>query len=116
MKRITTLFISLILILSFSMFFPHDVYADELSGEIEVLINVNPSEMTKYKNAFEKKYPNVTVHYTTYYDYDSEVQKRVESGNYGDVLYIPSFFPVFPFRIISNPSAMLMTFPKNMIL
>lgn len=55
MKRITTLFISLILILSFSMFFPHDVYADELSGEIEVLINVNPSEMTKYKNAFEKK-------------------------------------------------------------
>ena len=80
MKRITTLFISLILILSFSMFFPHDVYADELSGEIEVLINVNPSEMTKYKNAFEKKYPNVTVHYTTYYDYDSEVQKESNPG------------------------------------
>ena len=97
MKRISTIFTILILILSLDLFTPHKVNAEELNGEIEVLINVNASEMEKYKKAFEKKYPNVTVHYTTYYDYDLELQKRVESGNYGDVIYIPSFFANQPF-------------------
>lgn len=92
MKRISTLFTTFILLLSICLLIPHPVRAAELNGEIEVLINVNASEMEKYKKAFEKKYPNVTVHYTTYYDYDPEVQKRIETGDYGDVLYIPSFF------------------------
>lgn len=92
MKRILSLFIAFILIIiSFSLFFPQNVCAEELSGEIEVLIHVNINEMQKYKKAFEKKYPNVTVKYTTYYDYDTEVQKRIDSNDYGDVLFIPSF-------------------------
>lgn len=103
MKRISTLFTLLILILSFILFFPQNIHAEELSGEIEVLIHVNASEMDKYKKAFEKKYPNVTVHYTTYYDYEAELQKRIESGDYGDVLYIPSFFANLPFQDYLEP-------------
>lgn len=76
---------------------PYSVRAGELSGELEVLINVNESEMLKYKQAFEKKYPNVTVKYTTYHDYDTKVKERMETGDYGDVLYVPSFFSSMEF-------------------
>lgn len=103
MKRFSSSLIIFLLILSFTLFLPHNVCAEELSGEIEVLINVNASEMEKYKSAFEKKHPNVTVHYTTYHDYDSEVQKRINSGDYGDVLYIPSFFADLPFQDYLEP-------------
>ena len=80
-----------ILMICICLLVPHQVNAEELSGEIEVLISADESEMQKYKEAFEKKYPNVTVKYTTYYDYENEVQERIQTGDYGDVLYVPSF-------------------------
>lgn len=81
-----------ILLIGISLWIPCQVRAEEISGEIEVLININEWEMQKYKEAFEKKYPNVTVRYTTYHDYENEVQKRIQTGDYGDVLYVPSFW------------------------
>lgn len=75
-----------------------EVYATEspdefqdISGEIEVVFNRSEEDMQKYIDAFESKYPNVTVKYTTYSDLEASVKKRMNDGDYGDVLYIPSF-------------------------
>ena len=67
------------------------VYADEPSGEIEVLMTLSEYEMRPYLDEFEKKYPNVIVKYTYYQNYEEEVKKRMETGDYGDVLLFPSF-------------------------
>lgn len=93
----------MILILCLACSFPYPVQAEELSGELEVLIHVNASEMQKYKEAFEKKYPNATVKYTTYHEYDTRVKERMETGDYGDVLYVPSFFGEIEFKKYLEP-------------
>ena len=63
----------------------------DISGEIEVVFNRSEEDMREYIDAFESKYPNVTVKYTTYSDLETSVRKRMDEGDYGDVLYIPSF-------------------------
>lgn len=63
----------------------------ELSGEIEVIFNRNEADMQPYIDAFEKKYPGVDVIYTCYNDFETSIKPRMEEGNYGDVLYFPSF-------------------------
>lgn len=83
--------ITFLLVFFLGYMFDLQVNAEDVQGEIEVLINVDAKLMEKYKNAFQKKYPDVTVKYTTYYRYDEEVKQRVESGDYGDVLYVPGF-------------------------
>ena len=67
------------------------VNADEPRGEIEVLMTLSEYEMRPYLDEFEKKYPNVIVKYTYYQNYEEEVKKRMETGDYGDVLLFPSF-------------------------
>lgn len=62
-----------------------------ISGEIEVIFNQNEEEMQPYVEAFEKKYPGVKVHYTSYNDFETSIKLRMEEGDYGDVLYFPSF-------------------------
>ncbi len=75
-----------------------DVYAvenidkfDNISGEIEVIFNRREADMQQYIDAFEQKYPEVKVKYTTYSDFESGIKKRMSEGDYGDVLYIPDF-------------------------
>ncbi len=63
----------------------------DISGEIEVVFNRSEDDMQKYIDAFENKYPNVSVKYTTYSDLEASVKRRMNDGDYGDVLYIPSF-------------------------
>jgi len=63
----------------------------ELSGEIEVIFNRNVADMQPYIEAFEKKYPDVDVIYTCYNDFETSIKSRLEEGDYGDVLYFPSF-------------------------
>ncbi len=60
-----------------------------ISGEIEVLMNQDEASMSKYIQSFEEKYPQVTVKYVFYSDYENEVNKRIQNGDYGDVLLIP---------------------------
>ncbi len=64
---------------------------EEISGEIEVILNRSEEDMRKYIDAFESKYPQVTVTYTSYANYEGSIRKRVESGDYGDVLFAPAF-------------------------
>lgn len=76
-------------------FLSMDTYAaesePEVSGEIEVVFNRAEEAMKEYIEAFERKYPQVEVKYTTYSDLETSVRKRMEEGDYGDVLYIPDF-------------------------
>ncbi len=83
-----------------------------ISGEIEVIFNQNEDEMQPYVEAFEKKYPNVKVQYTCYNDFETSIKLRMDEGDYGDVLYFPSFIatedadeyfePLGDFRQLSN--------------
>lgn len=65
--------------------------AEEIAGSLEILSNVDETDMQEYLKAFCKKYPKVEIKYTCYADYEPSVQKRFESGDYGDVLFVPSF-------------------------
>lgn len=103
MKYLWKQCVMIMLILCLIYGIPCSVQAEELSGEIEVITNVNQSEMQKYKAAFEKKYPGTTVNYTTYHEYDARVKERIESGDYGDVLYVPSFFSGIEFKKYLEP-------------
>ncbi len=62
-----------------------------ISGEIEVIFNRNEADIQPYIDAFEKKYPGVKVIYTCYNDFEGSIKQRMEEGDYGDVLYFPSF-------------------------
>jgi len=92
MKHIYRRCIIGILMIYICLLMPQHVSAEELSGEIEVIINVNARDMQKYKDAFERKYPNATINDTTCYDYDNSIRERIQTGDYGDVLYVPAFF------------------------
>lgn len=65
---------------------------NEMSGEIEVIMHYSYDDMKDYILAFERKYPNVKVTYTCYPEYEPNLRPRIESGDYGDVIFIPSFF------------------------
>lgn len=79
------------------------IYADEPDGEIEVLMTLSEYEMRPYLDEFEKKYPNVIVKYTYYQDYEAEVKKRLETGDCGDVLLLPSFMTEDDFSTYLEP-------------
>lgn len=92
-KRIVSFLMSLLIIFSLVV---EPVLVDasqtnELSGEIEVIFNRNEADMQPYIEAFEKKYPGVKVKYTCYNDLEKNIKMRWDSGDYGDVLYFPSF-------------------------
>lgn len=65
----------------------------ELSGHLEILLNIAEDDMQKYLEGFQKKYPNVTVEYHASGDYENYIKNRMESGDYGDVLFIPTYIP-----------------------
>ncbi len=64
---------------------------ENISGDIEVIFNISNADMQPYVDAFEKKYPNVNVTYTCYSNFETQIQPRLEEGDYGDVLYVPSY-------------------------
>lgn len=63
----------------------------EITGNIEVIFNHSDLDMEKYIEAFEKKYPGIHVKYTCYPNYETQIVPRLESGDYGDVLFVPSY-------------------------
>lgn len=65
---------------------------EEITGSIQVKTNVIYSEMQEYIDGFMKKYPGITVYYECVTDYEETMKTRFENGNYGDVLFIPSYF------------------------
>lgn len=63
----------------------------DISGDIEVIFNISDAQMEKYITAFETKYPKVNVTYTCYPNFEQQIVDRFESGDYGDVLYVPAY-------------------------
>ena len=63
----------------------------EISGDIEVIFNRKEEDMQPYIDAFEEKYPGVEVTYTCYGSYESSIKQRMEEGDYGDVLFFPTY-------------------------
>lgn len=71
------------------------VYASNVSkaGDkkvLDVYITVTPEDMQPYKEMFETRYPDITVNYIYVDDYDNTVCKAIRSGDFADVMYIPS--------------------------
>lgn len=70
------------------------VYAAEdgdtgIKATITVASNKSKQEMQSYLDAFNKKYPGIEIDYNYYSDYETEVGKQIESGDYPDVLFVP---------------------------
>lgn len=83
---------AILLAMSLLFFMPRGVMqvrAKEISGSLEILSNIEESMMQEYLDAFKKKYPQVEISYQFYADYENEVKARMESGDYGDVLFVP---------------------------
>lgn len=94
LKRLVNFMMSTVIALGSILPQGMTVFASEqeqtgVSGEIEVLMNQNYEVMKKYIDGFEQKYPGVEVKFTYYSDYENEAAKRIQSGDYGDVLLIP---------------------------
>lgn len=70
------------------------VYASEvgdtsITATITVASNKSKQEMQSYLDAFNQKYPGIQIDYNYYSDYETEVGKQIESGDYPDVLFVP---------------------------
>ena len=61
-----------------------------LTGELTILVNKSYEEMQPYADLFQKKYPGVSVNYIYLENYEQDALTYIESGDYGDVLFIPS--------------------------
>lgn len=97
MKKRWKIIITYICLIFTCLLVPGRVFAEgentsAISGEIEVIMHYSYDDMKDYIAAFQQKYPNVKVKYTCYPEYEPNIKQRVESGEYGDVLFIPSFF------------------------
>lgn len=95
MKKIRQFFSMFICIIMMIVSFTTNIYADEIdtneqTKQIEVILNVDDELMNKYINNFTKKNPGVEIKYTRYSDYETDIMKRIDSGDYGDVLFIPA--------------------------
>ncbi|MCZ0703095.1 ABC-type glycerol-3-phosphate transport system substrate-binding protein [Natronobacillus azotifigens] len=65
---------------------------DSLSGSITVLhhrTDINDTLFRDYRDAFNEKYPDVTVNFEVMTDYDGQVRTRMSTEDYGDVLMLP---------------------------
>ena len=93
-KLVWKVMAAILLVMNIAAVMPNaveQVQAAEISGSLEILSNIDESIMREYLAAFQKKYPEVEVDYQYYVDYENEVKTRMESGDYGDVLFVPSF-------------------------
>lgn len=57
-----------------------------INATITVASNKSKQEMQSYLDAFNKKYPGIEIDYNYYSDYETEVGKQIEAGDYPDVL------------------------------
>lgn len=79
------------------------VYADSIQGELEVRMTRGEDEMKPYLDKFQQKYPEVTVKYIYTDNYEDEMKKRMEAGDYGDVFLLPSFLTEEEFTTYLEP-------------
>ncbi|WP_342774715.1 hypothetical protein [Paenibacillus dokdonensis] len=66
---------------------------DGPSGKLVFLTNRTDmigKQYDDYKKRFEEKYPNVDLQFEAITDYDKNVKIRISSGEYPDVVFIPT--------------------------
>lgn len=71
--------------------------AEELSGTITVLTNrtdLVDTTFVDYAKKFNEVYPNIQVEFEAMTDYAGEIQIRMNTKDYGDVLLIPDSLPI----------------------
>ncbi len=93
MKRVKGLLLIFILFVGISLSETGmQAYAEQdISGTLEVISNVAEDVMEPYLDGFVKKYPGIEIEYQCYGDYENEMKKRIDSGDYGDVALVPSY-------------------------
>lgn len=57
---------------------------------LDVYITVESKEMEPYKEMFEKRYPDISINYIYLEDYDNTAREAIRSGDFADVLYVPT--------------------------
>ena len=102
-KKVVVLLAFVFVLLSLTMGEIEQVQAEEISGSLEILSNIEESMMQEYLEAFCKKYPEIDINYKFYSDYENEVKARLESGDYGDVLFIPGYVSPESFKKYFSP-------------
>lgn len=75
--------------LSGSIVLAAEVGDTSITATITVASNKSKQEMQSYLDAFNKKYPGIEIDYNYYSDYETEIGKDIESGDYPDVLFVP---------------------------
>ena len=88
--------LTLLVLLQFPADFGSVAYAtqkNEIRGTISVASNISHQDMQQYLDGFNKKYPGIEVKYQSYSDYDNEVSKQIQGGDYPDVLFVPGSVP-----------------------
>lgn len=65
--------------------------SSDISGDIKVQLNYGDDDIAPYISEFEEKYPDVKVTYEYLSDYDNDMKKELENGNYGDVVFVPGY-------------------------
>ncbi len=104
MRYIQKIFIAIVMIvMCFGLINAETVRADNKSEELEVLMTLEEDEMRPYLDAFEEKYPGITVKYTYYQDYETQMRKRMETDDYGDVFLLPTFMTEEDFSTYLEP-------------
>lgn len=71
--------------------------SDSLSGEITVLTqrtDIVDTVFKDYAKKFNEKYPDVEVKFEALSDYEGQIMPRMNTGDYGDVLLIPTSVPI----------------------
>lgn len=87
-KRVVAVLLTLLVLLQFPADFgsvAHAAQKKEIRGTISVASNISQQDMQQYLDGFNKKYPGIEVKYQSYSDYDNEVSKQIQGGDYPDV-------------------------------
>lgn len=95
-KRMVAVLLTLLVLLQFPADFgsvAHAAQKNEIRGTISVASNISQQDMQQYLDGFNKKYPGIEVKYQSYSDYDNEVSKQIQGGDYPDVLFVPGSVP-----------------------
>lgn len=90
LKRWGSIFAALFMIIGILPVSTTNVFAKNSKiVTLEVLTNQSEDAMEPYKEQFESLYPNVKIQYVKMSNYDEDCMKKIQSGSYGDVLFVP---------------------------
>jgi raffinose/stachyose/melibiose transport system substrate-binding protein len=70
-----------------------ETVSQDIKGEVVFLTNrtdMIDKEYNDYEKRFEDKYPGVDLKFETLIDYDKDLKVRIASGDYPDVVFVPS--------------------------